>query len=223
MASLHLRHLFLFALFLAVLTTCVLADDSPDKEDVENFQSLLNSVPEDRLHAILHDYEPSRFKHGVFQEDRTAMEAVHRDNAAVATKLIRLAKRQSNTTSTPPSKPSDTPTENKSTPPPSPMDGSSTAATTGGKATAPQTTAQQPATQSTFITSQIVRTSTAPDGSRSTVTEYTVVGAPVEPPGQTGSKTNNAKPSLQAGAATRNGLGPVGGLVAGVLVGIFAL
>ncbi|KAI9868017.1 MAG: hypothetical protein M1813_006762 [Trichoglossum hirsutum] len=215
MASLRLRHLFLFALFLTVLTTYVLADDPSDDENSGNFQSLLNSVPDDRLHAVLHDYEPSRFKHGVFQEDRTAMEAVHRDNAAVATKLIHLAKRQSNSTSTS-TKQSDEPSDSRSTTP-SPTAGTPTVATTTGKATSPQQT------QSTFITSQIVRTSTAPDGSRSTVTEFTVVGGPVESPGgQTATKTGNGAPKLQTGAAVRNGFMPMGGLVGGVMIGIFA-
>ncbi|KAI9767053.1 MAG: hypothetical protein M1839_004643 [Geoglossum umbratile] len=206
MTSLHLRHLFLFALLLAVLSTFVLADELSDDESAANFQILLDSVPEDRLHDVLHDYDPTKFKHGVFQEDRTAIEAVHRNNPAAATKLIYLAKRQSNNTST---------TNKPNTTTSSPTTGASSI-------TATQTSNQNTQSlQSTFITSQIVRTSTAPDGSRSTVTEFTVVGNPIE---SAGTATKNGSPSLQTGAAIRNGgLGAMGGLVGGVVAGILVL
>jgi hypothetical protein len=211
MVSLHLRHLFLFALLLAVLSSHVLADEASDDESESNFQILLNSVPEDRLHAVLHDYDPTKFKHGIFQEDRTAIEAVHRNNPAVATKLIYLAKRQSNHTTT----------TNKPSPPTTPSTElpKSTAAANNP---APTQQGSTQGLQSTFFTSQIVRTSTLPDGSRSTVTEFTVVGSPIQSPGASNSK--NGSPSLQTGAAVRNGgLGAMGGLVGGVMAGILIL
>ncbi|KAH0541594.1 hypothetical protein FGG08_003942 [Glutinoglossum americanum] len=222
MTSLRFRYLFLLALLFTVLTTHVLANESLDDENAENFQILLNSVSEDRLHAVLHDYDPTKFKHGVFQEDRTAMEAVHRDDAAMATKLIHLAKRQSNSTSS--SKASDTPLESPNKTPTPPAESPTAAATTaGGKASDTPKNAATSQILSTFITSQIVRTSTAPDGSRSTVTEFTVVGAPIETPGAQASKTRNGTPSLQTGAAIRKGIAPMGGIVGGVIVGIFVL
>jgi hypothetical protein len=209
MTSLHLRHLFLFALLLAVLSTLVLADELSDDESDANFQILLDSVPEDRLHDVLHDYDPTKFKHGVFQEDRTAIEAVHRNNPAAATKLIYLAKRQSNNTST-----TNKPNTTTSSP--------TTSASKTTSITVTQTSTQNTQSlQSTFITSQIVRTSTAADGSRSTVTEFTVVGSPID---AAGTATRNGSPSLQTGAAIKNGgLGAMGGLVGGVVAGILVL
>ncbi|KAI9764217.1 MAG: hypothetical protein M1840_008607 [Geoglossum simile] len=209
MVSLRLRHLFLFAFLLAVLSSFVLADELSDDESEANFQILLNSVPEDRLHAVLHDYDPTKFKHGVFQEDRTAMEAVHRNNPAVATKLIHLAKRQSNNTTTTNNTPIATAPPTKSTSAPK-------------NPTSTQKGATTQTLQSTFITSQFVKTSTLPDGSRSTVTEFTVVGSPVESPVASNSK--NGSPTLQTNGAIRNGrLGAMGGLVGGVMAGILAL
>lgn len=107
---LSIRNLFVCSLLLARFNTFVAAeptfDNGNDAEeaaaDMAAFQQLLKEVDENALHAALHDYSPTKFKHGVFREDRTALEAVHQENAAVATKLISLAKRANepnNTTS----------------------------------------------------------------------------------------------------------------------------
>jgi hypothetical protein len=65
------------------------------------FQQLLNSVEPSSLHEVLHTHMKDRYQHGVYQEDKHAMEVVHQENAAVAHSLLELAKRQtggSNTT-----------------------------------------------------------------------------------------------------------------------------
>lgn len=72
--------------------------------DVEVLQRLLNQVDPPALHSLLHEYSPKEFKHGMFMEDRTAVEAIHRDDPPLAASIVSLAKRQGNnvTVSTPP-------------------------------------------------------------------------------------------------------------------------
>lgn len=67
-----------------------LKDEVPD---YETFQRLLEQVDPPSLHAALHDYSP-KFKHGMFREDKSAVEYIHRDDASLATSIIKLAKRQ---------------------------------------------------------------------------------------------------------------------------------
>ena len=69
-------------------------DEEETKADLAAFQRLLDQVDPPALHAALHNYSPRKFKHGVFQEDRTAVEAVHRDDAPLATTIVSIAKRQ---------------------------------------------------------------------------------------------------------------------------------
>lgn len=65
----------------------------PTADQQATFQDLLNSVSDASLHNVLKNVY-DKYKHGVFMEDRTAMKAVHSENAAVATSLIELARRQ---------------------------------------------------------------------------------------------------------------------------------
>ena len=58
------------------------------------FQELLATVSDDALHKVLEEYVSSKYKPGVWREGRTAMSAVHKDDAAKATSLIQLARRQ---------------------------------------------------------------------------------------------------------------------------------
>ena len=69
-------------------------DEQEALADAAAFQKLLDQVDPPALHAALHDYSPRKFKHGVFREDRTAVEAVHRDDAPLATTIVSVAKRQ---------------------------------------------------------------------------------------------------------------------------------
>lgn len=96
------RSFLLISLFLARLSALVIAEPSylereKDKEalaDLEAFQRLLDQVDPPALHAALHKHSPKKFEHGIFKEDRTAVEAVHREDASLATKIASLAKRQ---------------------------------------------------------------------------------------------------------------------------------
>ena len=96
-----IRSLLLTCLLLARLSSYVISEPSPEQEadrealsDLEAFQQLLDQVDPPALHAALHDFTPKKFKHGVFKEDRTAVEAVHRDEPSLATSILALAKRQ---------------------------------------------------------------------------------------------------------------------------------
>lgn len=58
------------------------------------FQELLATVSDEALHEVLEVHISSKYKPGVWREDRTAMSAVHKDDAARATSLVQLARRQ---------------------------------------------------------------------------------------------------------------------------------
>ncbi|KAL8800718.1 MAG: hypothetical protein Q9223_007217 [Gallowayella weberi] len=86
---------------LFALLTVVTAEDSYqkslDKEaqaDIEAFNRLLDQVDPPSLHAALHDYSPKKFKHGMFKEDRTAVEAIHHEQPSLASSIVAKAKRQ---------------------------------------------------------------------------------------------------------------------------------
>ena len=71
--------------------------------DHETFQKLLAQVDAPALHAALHDFSPKKYIHGVFPEDRTAVEAIHIEEPGLATgivKMAKLVKRQNNGTVT---------------------------------------------------------------------------------------------------------------------------
>ncbi|KAI9652335.1 MAG: hypothetical protein M1831_006882 [Alyxoria varia] len=92
-------------------------DNSADRPDDQQFQKLLDQVPQKNLHEALHELHPA-FKDGVFEGVRPAAEAVHDEDPALASHVVTTAsqmksldKRQlGNSTSTPDSYPSNTPT-----------------------------------------------------------------------------------------------------------------
>ena len=103
-----LRSVLSLALLIALLGPCLSSDVSSSNDqtedprvDIETFNLLLNQADHAALHAALHDFSPKKFKHGMFPEDRTAVEAIHREEPGVATGILKLAKRQiSNATMT---------------------------------------------------------------------------------------------------------------------------
>src|SRR5947207_11344194 len=110
MPSLHrgLVAVFLLLAILATISSTLPIEDSDDDDfiaDAAAFQQLLDNLSDESLHAALHNYSPSKYKHGVFLEDRTAMSAVRRDNAAVATALVKMMKRQASANSSSPAPP----------------------------------------------------------------------------------------------------------------------
>ena len=92
-----LRH----ALVLGTLLFTALASQTVQPADTvvdwDLFHRLVENVDESSIHSILHKLAP-KFKHGVFSKDRSALEQVHSENPVLATSLLSLARRQSNTT-----------------------------------------------------------------------------------------------------------------------------
>jgi hypothetical protein len=75
----------------------------PDRgEDAEAvFKDFLREVDPPALHSALHSFSPRRYKHGVFEKDSAAAEAVRREDPSLAAGIIVLAKRAAgNTTAT---------------------------------------------------------------------------------------------------------------------------
>jgi hypothetical protein len=102
------HHFFLTLLLVTLLTLGLVSAASNNarqpaalavSEEQAKFQDLLNSVEPGCLHEVLHQFMGSKYKHGVYQEDKTAMEALHQSNAEAAHSLIELAKRQGGTSS----------------------------------------------------------------------------------------------------------------------------
>ncbi|MCJ1294473.1 hypothetical protein MMC34_006031 [Xylographa carneopallida] len=98
---LSVRSLVISCLLILSVSSYVIQDRAYNEDDtkealsdIEAFQQLLEQVDAPALHAALHDYSPKKFKHGIFKEDQTAVEAIHRDDAPLATSILSLAKRQ---------------------------------------------------------------------------------------------------------------------------------
>ncbi|KAI9823776.1 MAG: hypothetical protein M1832_002333 [Thelocarpon impressellum] len=210
------------------------------KDDTSAFQSLLNAVSDSSLHAALHE-GLDKFSHGVFMDDRTAVEAVHRDNAAAATSLINKAKRQLASNETTASVPSTTPTSASTIIQPSsettasviPTSTALTTSSEGSSAPSSTPTATVSSTESTpssttdsptgstpsttptrSSTRTFLSTSTLPNGSRSTVTAVTVVGGGGNDAAGATAGAGSATagtPGLQSGAAVAR-YGGVGGV-----------
>ncbi|KAI0891592.1 hypothetical protein F4806DRAFT_301844 [Annulohypoxylon nitens] len=109
------RHFFL-TLLLGLLVTAGLANaflkqqplneeqaggesDGVVHRDDSTFSRLLNSASPQALHHFLHAYFPATYKHGVYDSDHAAMEAVHANDPELATSIVQLAKRQQSSSS----------------------------------------------------------------------------------------------------------------------------
>ncbi|KAL9075952.1 MAG: hypothetical protein Q9161_001346 [Pseudevernia consocians] len=92
-----IRNVLSISLLLTLLSPFVHAHQAPqDQEEESGFaglQKLLDQVDAPSLHAALHDLSPKKFKHGMFQDDRTAVEAIHKDEPSLATSVVNVAKR----------------------------------------------------------------------------------------------------------------------------------
>lgn len=177
-----LRNFFLALLLAALLAITIVSSSAvpsqaivPSAEEQQAFRDLLNTVEPSCLHEVLHEHLKTKYKHGVFQEDKNALEAVHRQEPAVAFSLVELAKRQTSnsngTTSSAPAVPSSTSNQITSatssvstdqitsTPTPTPTSPTSTPPTS----TATDLSTSQPAKPTTSQTSSIpVQTSSTP-------------------------------------------------------------
>jgi len=90
-----LRSLSLFLLAASSFTSASIIPDlrpSPPDTPVGTFQSLLESVQQDghALRELLSELHPA-FGRGVYENARIAMEAVHRDSPALASKVVEMA------------------------------------------------------------------------------------------------------------------------------------
>ncbi|KAI6090954.1 hypothetical protein F4821DRAFT_228317 [Hypoxylon rubiginosum] len=81
------------------------ADYSGDgiHRDDSTFSRLLSSASPQAIHEFLHAYFPGTYKHGIYDSDHSAMEAVHATDPELATSIVQMAKRQAgNETTVPP-------------------------------------------------------------------------------------------------------------------------
>lgn len=207
----------------------------PEAEsNIEAFQKLLNEIDPPALHSALHEHSPKKFAHGMFREDRIALEAIHKEDPPLAKSIVILAKRQLGTNSTtqassvPPAAASTTSNRPTSGSTPvtslaSPSGSSNPGSATPSATSKPATTAvassgsQTPSTLTRFSatttfptrTSTAVYTSTFSDGNRSVITQTTLLGGEVAgttPSGTAGVQgSSTPAPGLQTGAAARTG------------------
>lgn len=190
------------------LLTVVKADQTPqDAEaaaDVEEFNKLLDQTDPPTLHAALHDYSPKKFKHGMFKEDRTAVEAIHKEEPSLASTIVAIAKRQDNGTAPAPSEPAEnTPTtpaaEDTQTTPPA--ENSQTTPVVGS----PTDANQSPTTPSVAVASPIgpVEGSTLENPDSPTTPTTTVGGSPDEQPATTtATSTSPGEPTVSGNSPT---------------------
>ena len=97
---LSIRNILSISLLLSLVTSLVhphgVHQQPQDQEADAGFaglQKLLEEVDAPSLHAALHDLSPKKFKHGMFQDDRTAVQAIHKDEPSLATSVVAVAKR----------------------------------------------------------------------------------------------------------------------------------
>lgn len=87
---------------LLTLTALALANPvpGPNPNEDDNFQLLAREADEIALHAALHARK--EYKHGIFPHDRHALEAVRREHAEEALKIVKFAllRRDNSTTAT---------------------------------------------------------------------------------------------------------------------------
>ncbi|KAK3403552.1 hypothetical protein B0T20DRAFT_28832 [Sordaria brevicollis] len=158
----------------------------------ENFQSLVEGASPNSLHNILHKTFPGRFQHGVWESEKQAIEAVHRDNAPLATAILRMAKRDD---------PSSNATIASSTQQPTPSSASSSAAqvTSSSSSAAPVTTSssseQEPEPSTTSQAPPTVITTTSTTSIRSTSSSVPQPSPSSTASSTTFSTTSRAPPS----------------------------
>ncbi|KAK0109649.1 hypothetical protein ONS95_002330 [Cadophora gregata] len=174
--------------------------------DRQRFQELLNSVDSSALHNVLHVAE-DKYRHGIFKEDRTAMEVVHQENAEVAISLVELAKRQagSNTTTTTETtsnsvaEPTTTPSTTSSPPTVVPTTSETSQPPPPPPTTSPRTTPPAvdptPTTSDTPTTPPSAQPTTQPTAS---TTQQPTTGVPTTaapPPSTSAGQSTNVRPS----------------------------
>ncbi|KAI1473464.1 hypothetical protein F4774DRAFT_44459 [Daldinia eschscholtzii] len=194
----HFLTLFLSLLVTAGLASAVLhqvpsGEETAQSEtehvvlrDDSTFSRLLNSASPRAIHEFLHAYFPGTYKHGVYDSDRTAMEAVHASDPELATSIVQMAKRQSgNETIT-------------STPTSSTVDSSSAAPTSDSTTTEETSTSVETVTPTSESTSDATSdatsesTSDAPTSTSDVVTTTTTSTTDASTTQQTSTTTSES-------------------------------
>jgi hypothetical protein len=96
-----IRHtLVLSSLALSALSNPFHSSQDDDAPSWPHLSSLLDTIDSTVLHGVLHQLSP-KFQDGVFSKDRSAIEHVHSENPAIASKLVHIAlKRQASNSTT---------------------------------------------------------------------------------------------------------------------------
>ncbi|KAI4176525.1 MAG: hypothetical protein LQ346_007874 [Caloplaca aetnensis] len=202
--------------FLGLLAVINAEEVLVGQANLEEFQKLLDQADQASLHAALHDYSPKKFKHGMFKEDRTAVEAIHRDQPSLASTIVAIAKRQDtpsngtatasppdvNSPTTPPvESPTDggeSPTATPSVAEPTPIGpGGGSVIETPGNPTTPTTTVDGPPNDSPETVTSTSISANVPVGGGSSPT--TSVGGGNEPSAPTTTPAPDSGPSPIAG------------------------
>lgn len=104
-----LRQAFVFTTLVASAFVSAAPQHHDDSiVDWDRLATILDGIDANVLHNVLHNLSP-KFRDGVFSKDRAAIEHVHSENPVMASKLVYIAKRQNNgTTSAAPTTPSST-------------------------------------------------------------------------------------------------------------------
>jgi hypothetical protein len=85
---------FLLVFLVASVFAATETDDAGRQpEDQTPFQELLKQSDKNAIHVALHSLS-DKFRHGVFATDTNAIEAIHNEDAPLATHLLKLARRQ---------------------------------------------------------------------------------------------------------------------------------
>ncbi|KAL1901581.1 hypothetical protein Cpir12675_000451 [Ceratocystis pirilliformis] len=169
--------------------------------DESTFSSMLNSVSPEHLHKLLHSHLPGIYRHGIYESDRHAAEMLHKKDARLATSLVRMAKRQSNSSSvvTEPS------SSDQTTQLPTETDTSSQAETTPTSTTTEDNSdtsiTEAPTTltssTSTLVTSESLTTFTSTDAAGNVQVVTSTAMVVVRPSSTSSSASATSTPDLQ--------------------------
>ncbi|KAI2463123.1 hypothetical protein F4781DRAFT_145497 [Annulohypoxylon bovei var. microspora] len=186
------------------------SDDVVHRDD-STFSRLLSSASPQALHQFLHAYFPATYKHGIYDSDHAAMEAVHSNDPELATSIVQMAKRQSgnDTTAAVSSSTSTETTDVTSTSESSTTEATSTAETTATTptsttdattdtttSTATPTSSTQTDSQTTTATSESAQTTSTPGSTLETTTSTSSVTPTTSP------RTSTFTSTLPGGAKT---------------------
>ncbi|PHH49414.1 hypothetical protein CFIMG_006322RAa [Ceratocystis fimbriata CBS 114723] len=200
--------------------------DLPDGPAVDEsaFSSMLNSASPEHLHKLLHSHLPGMYRHGVYESGRHAAEMLHRTDARLATSLVRMAKRQSNSSSVV-TEPSST---EQTTQLPTETDTSSQAETASESTPTPTSTTEEnsdttiteapttlTSTTPTLVTSESLTTFTSTDAAGNVHVVTSTAMVVVRPSSTSSSASATSTPDLQ-NAASRPAAGAM--VVPAVLV-----